>query len=239
MTAFVLVHGAFEGGWCWSRVAKRLRSAGHDVYTPTLTGAGERFHLLSRAVGLSTHIEDVSAVLRYEDLSGVVLVGHSYGGTVITGVADREPGRIRQLVYLDASAPVDGQSASGAFAQGTADKLADMAASESWLLPPLPATAVGVVDPADVALLEARRHPHPMSTLSEPLRLKHGDTRIPRAYVVCTGHHGLVELFGVDPLAPFVDRARRERWPMHELACGHDAMLIDPESTARVLLSYG
>jgi pimeloyl-ACP methyl ester carboxylesterase len=238
MTTFVLVHGAFEGGWCWSRVARRLRLEGHDVFTPTLTGSGERFHLLSRDVSLATHIEDVSAVLRYEELSDVVLVGHSYGGTVVTGVADRERDRVRRVIYLDASAPVNGQAASGAFAEGTADKLAEMAASEAWLLPPLPASAVGVTDPLDVALLERHRHPHPMRTLIEPLQLEHGDTRLPRTYVSCTRHAGLVELFGVDPLLPFVERARREGWDLREIAAGHDVMLTAPEGLAEVLLGY-
>lgn len=209
------------------------------MYTPTLTGSGERFHLLSREVSLSTHIEDVSAVLRYQDLENVILVGHSYAGTVVTGVADRERKRIARLVYLDASAPVNGQAASGAFAEGTADKLDEMAASEGWLLPPLPPAAVGVTDPADVALLEARRHPHPMRSLMEPLRLDHGDTQIPRTYVSCTRHEGLVELFGIDPLTPFVERARREGWEMREIAAGHDVMLIDPESVTQVLLAHG
>jgi pimeloyl-ACP methyl ester carboxylesterase len=238
MATFVLVHGAFEGGWCFSRVAKLLRQAGHEVYTPTLTGCGERFHLLTREVNLDLHIEDVCAVLRYEQLWEVVLVGHSSGGTVVTGVADRERDRIKRIIYLDASAPVDGQAASGAFAEGTADKLDEMAASDGWLLPPLPAAAVGVTDPHDVELLQTLRHPHPMRTLAEPLRLAHGDTHLPRSYVVCTRHEGLVALFGVDPLTPFVERAKRDGWDMHELDAGHDVMLIDPAATASVLLAY-
>jgi pimeloyl-ACP methyl ester carboxylesterase len=238
MAVFVLVHGAFEGGWCWSRVARGLRLAGHDVYTPTLTGCGERFHLLSRDVSLATHIEDVAAVLRYEDLSEVVLVGHSYGGTVVTGVADREPQRLRRLVYLDASAPVSGQTASGAFAEGTAGKLLELAASDSWLLPPLSPKAVGVTAPRAVEMLETRRHAHPMRTLFEPLILDHGDTQVPRTYVTCTLREGLLELFGEDPLAPFLARARRESWEVREIAAGHDVMLIEPESVIRLLLEH-
>jgi pimeloyl-ACP methyl ester carboxylesterase len=110
MATYVLVHGGWHGGWCWQKVTPRLRAAGHDVYTPTLTGLGERAHLLTPAVGLETHIEDVLGVLHYEDLQQVVLVGHSYGGMVITGVADQVPERIAQLVYLDAFVPQDGQS---------------------------------------------------------------------------------------------------------------------------------
>ena len=106
---YVLVHGAWHGSWCWKRVRKGLRDTGHQVFTPTLTGLGERSHLNSAAVNLSTHIADVVNLLRWEDLSDVILCGHSYGGTVITGVADRIPERIRTLVYLDAFVPEDGE----------------------------------------------------------------------------------------------------------------------------------
>ena len=110
MTNFVLVHGAWRGGWCWRRVARVLRAAGHDVLTPTLTGLGERAHLMTRETNLSAHIQDVLAVLRWEGLSDVVLCGHSYGGMVVSGVADQAPERIRSLVYLDAFVPKDGES---------------------------------------------------------------------------------------------------------------------------------
>jgi pimeloyl-ACP methyl ester carboxylesterase len=110
MTTFVLVHGAGHGGWCWGRVAPLLRAAGHEVVTPTLTGLGERVHLLDGRVDLELHVTDIVNVLRYEDLHDVVLVGHSYGGTVITGAADRAPERVAKLVYLDAAFPGDGQS---------------------------------------------------------------------------------------------------------------------------------
>ena len=110
MATYVLVHGGAHGGWCYQRVARILRSAGHDVYTPTMTGLGERAHLVSADVDLDLHISDIVAVLHYEDLRDVILVGHSYGGMVITGVADRATDRIGRLVYLDAANPVNGQS---------------------------------------------------------------------------------------------------------------------------------
>lgn len=238
MAVYVLVHGAFEGGWVWSRVARALRRAGHDVFTPTLTGCGERWHLLTREVGLDLHVQDVSSVLENESLTGVVLVGHSYAGAVITGVADRAPGRVARLVYLDASVPCDGQSASGSFTEGTAEKLAELSAGDRWLLPPLPIAAVGVTAPDDVARLERLRHPHPMRTLLEPLRLANGDTKLPRTYVRCTQHEGLVAALCVDPLETYVDRARREGWELRELAAPHDAMLTHPEEVAALLLSY-
>src|SRR4051794_36628721 len=105
MATFVLVHGGSHGGWCWTKLTPLLRTAGHDVFAPTLTGLGERVHLLSRDVGLSTHITDITHVLEYEDLRDVVLVGHSYAGMVITGVAAQIPDRLRHLVYLDACFP--------------------------------------------------------------------------------------------------------------------------------------
>lgn len=108
MTPFVLVHGAFHGGWCWKCVTRRLRDAGHSVYAPTLTGLGDREHLLDPSVNLSTHIQDVVNVLVYEDLHNVPLVGHSYAGMVIAGVAEAVPARLSRLIYLDAVIPVDG-----------------------------------------------------------------------------------------------------------------------------------
>ena len=110
MATYVLVHGGGHGGWCYAKVARLLGAAGHDVATPTFTGLGERSHLLHPGIDLDHHIRDVVAVLHYDDLRDVNLVGHSYGGMVITGVADRAPDRVGRLVYLDAATPVNGQS---------------------------------------------------------------------------------------------------------------------------------
>lgn len=107
---FVLVHGAWSGGWCYHKVAARLRAQGHSVFTPTLTGQGERAHLRAGNVNLSLHIEDILNVIHYEGLRGIILAGHSYGGMVITGVADRAADQIGALAYLDAFLPEDGQS---------------------------------------------------------------------------------------------------------------------------------
>src|SRR5579863_4233762 len=111
MASFVLVHGGTRGGWCWKRVAALLRQRGHDVFTPTLTGLGERAHLASPTIDLDTHIEDIISVIRAEELSEIVLCGHSYGGMVVTGVADRIAEKIRSLVYVDALVPKDGECA--------------------------------------------------------------------------------------------------------------------------------
>ncbi|QRN97536.1 alpha/beta fold hydrolase [Archangium violaceum] len=238
MATFVLVHGAFYGGWCWRYVRGLLREAGHEVFTPTLTGAGERHHLLTREVGLATHIQDVTNVLEYEDLREVVLVGQSYGGMVITGVADRMPERLRHLVYLDAHLPESGQAASGAFAAGTSEVLHSLARAEGeeWLLPPLPLGVMGVTRAEDVAWAGPRRVPHPLRTLNEPLHLERGRSAVPSTYVRCTRREGLIGAFGTDPLAPFVEKARERGLRFRELDAGHDAMLAAPELTARVLL---
>ena len=236
MGTFVLVHGAFNGAWVWQRVARRLRAAGHEVLTPTLTGAGERFHLLSRDVSLATHVEDVVNAIDHEDLRDVTLVGHSYGGAVITMVADRIVDRLRRVVYLDAAAPMPGQASTGAFAEGTSDKLDDMSAAD-WLLPPLPLAAVGVTDEADGAWMDARRHAHPMPTLQQPISSNGESATIPRSYIVHTGKDALISLFGVDPLSPFVERAKREGWRMQEIAAGHDAMFTHPDEVSAALIA--
>lgn len=239
MACFVLVHGAFYGGFCWQRVAQRLRAAGHDVHTPTLTGCGDRFHLLTREVGLETHAMDLEQTLIHEDVRDVILVGHSYGGTVMTVAAARQPARIRKLVFLDAQAPVDGQTASGALADGTSDKLSELSAGDQWLLPPLPLDAVGVVQPSDIAWVAGKRHPHPMRSLLEPVRVEKGALDgIPKAYIECTRHERMIELFGVDPLAPFVERARREGFQLDKLDAGHDVMVTDPQAATAALLRH-
>ncbi len=143
MSTYVLVHGGWDGGWAWRPVASELQSAGHEVFTPTLTGSGERVHLASPAVGLDTHILDVVNVFRYENLSDVILVGFSYGGMVITGVAEQVPERIRQLIYLDAFVPQDGQSAADLSGAGLMTVMEQIAQSygDGWRIPHNPPDA--------------------------------------------------------------------------------------------------
>src|SRR6202040_1266512 len=137
---FVLVHGAWHGSWCWKRVRKALQARGHDVFTPTLTGVGERSHLLSPDVNLDTHITDVVNLIRWEELSDVVLCGHSYGGCVVTGVADRLPDRIGAMVYLDAFTPEDGESLLDILPGPKRIQLLEATAreGEGWMMPPIP-----------------------------------------------------------------------------------------------------
>ena len=140
-TTFVLVHGAWHGGWCYARVAALLRARGHTVFTPTLTGQGERAHLLSGSINLSTHIEDVLGVFRFERLDGVVLAGHSYGGMVITGVADRIAEKIKALAYLDAFIPEDGQSLFDINIPANTQRFLDNAGENGGLAVPAPSAA--------------------------------------------------------------------------------------------------
>jgi pimeloyl-ACP methyl ester carboxylesterase len=236
MATFVLVHGAFLGGWAWRRVVSLLRAAGHEVLTPTLTGIGERSHLLGSQVGYGTHVDDIVNVLKYEGLRDVILVGHSYAGLVITGVADREPARIAKLVYLDSQIATSGQNAMGASPSGTADKLGSLAESVGpRMLPPISLDAMGIFDAADRAWVEPLVSPHPMKCLEDVVTLAHGDPRMPRSYIRCTERASMVAFFGIDPLATFVEKAQKEGFQLHEIPSGHHPMITHPQELVSVL----
>jgi pimeloyl-ACP methyl ester carboxylesterase len=231
---FVLVHGGWHGGWCWRHVAPLLRVAGHAVYAPTLTGLGERAHLLDPAVDLDTHVRDVVEFLEGENLREVILVGHSYGGMVIAGAADLTAARLAHLVFLDAFVPEAGQSLFDLLRPERRDLYRQGAREhgEGWRVPPPPPQALGITDEAEAQRLAAMLTPQPLRTFEQPVRLT--DTAaavLSRSYVHCT----------TGPLAPsFAPFANRTRaapgWSYHELATGHDAMLTTPGELARVLL---
>jgi pimeloyl-ACP methyl ester carboxylesterase len=229
MATYVLVHGAAHGGWCWSRLAPRLRAAGHEVFTPTLTGLGERAHLLSPGIDLDTHIADVLGVLACEDLTDVILVGHSYGGIVVTGAADRALGRIGQLVYLDAIIPGDGGAAVDVFPQYVIDMVQTTDGVETLTFPD-PRT-FGLVEPADIAWAERNLRPHPWRTLTQRLRLvdEAAVRRIPRTIVNCAGRVETQEGAWRDRL---LDGDR-----IWEIDTGHDLMISAPAAVADMLLS--
>lgn len=227
MSTIVLIHGTTAGGWTWRRIAPALRAAGHHVTTPTLTGLGERIHLATPAVDLDTHIADVVNHLIYEELDDVILVGHSYGGMVIAGVADRVPERVARLIYFDAIVPRDGESAvdtlSAQVREGTARRVREQ--GDGWLIP----LATG---PNDVATLNA---PHPYKTWTQPVRLRNPAREgIPAVYVIFTADKG--------PGGPFervldtsVARAREAGWPIYEADTVHQ-ITPDPAPKADVLL---
>jgi pimeloyl-ACP methyl ester carboxylesterase len=234
MTTFVLVHGGGHGGWCYRKVAALLRAAGHEVFTPTLTGLGERRHLLTAATDLSTHITDIVNTLVYEDLHEVILAGHSYGGMVITGVADRAPDRIRELVYLDAAHPQDGQSLldtapqAMAFARSSS-RMVDGVELVMWPDEAMVA-AMGVSAAEDVAMLRTRMVPHPWKAFEERLKFVNGGAamKIPRTNINCTQSIAR---------SSAVDRARQQDGHRNfEIDTGHDLMLSEPRRVTDMLL---
>lgn len=231
MSTYVLVHGAWHGGWAWQRVAPLLREAGHEVHTPTLTGVSDRAHLLSPSVGLSTHVRDVAGLIEAYDLSDVVLLGHSYGGQVTTGVADQIPGRIARRVYLDAFVGDDGEAAVELQPETVAGHYRQSVAEQGfgWLIPVRSLAKMGVTDEADVAWLAPRLTPHPWLTFTEPLRLAGAAASVPAEFIEC-----------VDWMRVFRgmrERAETRGWPVREIAAGHEAMVTAPRELAGLLLT--
>jgi pimeloyl-ACP methyl ester carboxylesterase len=233
MATFVLVHGGGHGGWCYQRVSRLLGRAGHEVHAPTLTGVGERAHLVGPHVDLSLHVQDIASVLHYEDLRDVILVGHSYGGMVITGVAATASDRIGKLVYLDAANPKNGESlvdvAGPMMAMArTAGQTVD--GVELVLLPsPEAGLFYGVTDPADLAWMAGRLTPHPWACFEQPLELRDeaGYAKIPQYHIVCTS-----TLATRDPGLIAEARAAGRLW---DIDTGHDLMITEPQRVADAL----
>lgn len=226
MAIFVLAHGAWSAAWAWKKVRPLLRARGHEFYAPTLTGLGERGHHASPAVDLETHISDVVAVLDYEDLRDVILIGHSYGGMVATGVADRVPERLRQLIYLDAFVPTEGKCLLDYLSRDFRTHMVENAA-DGWRVPanPIPPDT----SPEDVAWIEPRRLTQPLRTFQQPVRLKHGETTLPRSYIYCR----LAPLG--DPFRQFAERAKREGWRYFELDASHSPNVTAPAALTDLL----
>lgn len=229
-STFVLVHGAWSGGWCYACVAALLRSRGHTVFTPTLTGQGERSHLLNGSINLSTHIEDVLGVIRCERLNDVVLAGHSYGGMVVTGVADRIAEKIKALAYLDAFIPEDGQSLFDINIPANTQRFLNGAGPLGGLAVPAPSAVYFGVNAADAATVDALATPHPLGCFTEKLKLTGAYRAVKKHLYV----HGTV-LPRESPFRPFFERAKAAGWSTHALACGHHVMLDMPERTAELL----
>ncbi len=236
---YVLVHGAWHGGWCWARVAPLLRGAGHRVLTPSLTGLGDRAHLFGSQVTLATHVADILGLIEAEELSGeTVLVGHSYGGNVISGVADVLRDRIAHYVFLDAVVPPAGASHwCWADFNSPADRQSRLAAvRERGLgvgLPPPPPAAFDVTDPADVAWLERRMRPMPLGTYLGPIALEQGASEgLRRTYIAADGP-------AYTPMKPVYERVRSDpSWSWQTIDTGHDMMVTAPEALARLLLAF-
>jgi pimeloyl-ACP methyl ester carboxylesterase len=228
----VLVHGAWHGGWCWRRLVPLLTAAGHTVYTPTLTGLGDRAHLARPDINLDLHVRDLQAFLEMEDLQDVTLVGHSYAGFVISMLAERVRSRLRRLVYLDAFLPEDGKSLLDYIQPAEARHATQEIGQATGYVESLPLAAFGLIDPADVALAQPRIVAQPFGTLAQPVRLAQpAGQGIPRSFIECVKPTN--PLFG-----QFAARARAEPdWDVYELPSGHDAMITAPKLLADMLLA--
>jgi pimeloyl-ACP methyl ester carboxylesterase len=226
---FVLVHGAWHGGWCWQRVSDLLAARGHRVFTPTLTGLGERSHLLSPAVNLATHIADVVNLIEWEGLEKVVLCGHSYGGLVISGVVEEMLPAIAALVFLDAFVPEDGESWGDVTSGATRDAMEAAARRGDIAIPPRSAAAFQVNE-RDRAWVDAKCTPHPMGTFSQKLRLTGKRERIAKkAYIRASTYNAPVFA------RYYAKLAADPSWRCYEVACGHDVMVDMPERLAAIL----
>ena len=230
MATFLVAHGAWSAGWAWKKMRPLLSNLGHELFTPTCTGIGERAHLASPEVGLETHIADILGVLKFEDLRNVVLIGHSYGGMVATAVADREPERLALLVYLDAFVPRDGQSLFDLHPELVRASMREAArtSGDGWRVPPNPLPPD--TSEADVAWIMPRRVMQPVRTFEQPVTLTGAGERLPKTYVYCT-RTGPVDVFG-----PFAERARsRPGWHYFEIDASHSPHITAPEALAALL----
>lgn len=229
---FVLVHGSWLGGWSWRRVTDLLVAAGHRVFAPTMTGVGDRAHLISQLVTLDTWVRDVTMLLETEELADVVLVGHSFGGRVVTGAADRMKDRLRQIVFLDSALALSGQSLLDQLPPAArAARIASAAPSHGESIPPPTALSLGVIDPADQAWVDRRMTPQPFGTNAQGITYSGPiGNGLPITFVEFT-----------EPVYPASKRAvafarSQPGWRMESLATGHMAMVSAPEQLSALLM---
>jgi pimeloyl-ACP methyl ester carboxylesterase len=230
MATFVVTHGAWSSAWAWKKMRPLMRASGHELFTPSYTGLGERAHLAHPGIDLKTHITDILNVLHYEDLHDVVLLGHSYGGMVATGVADRAPERIAQVVYLDAFAPRHGQSLLSLTPEANRQRVAEgvKTQGDGWRVPanPMPADSSAT----DVEWATPRRVMQPVKTFEQTISLTGAIDTLPRSYIYCT-------ISGPgDVFRQFADRAKTEAgWRYFELAASHNPHITMPETLMALL----
>jgi pimeloyl-ACP methyl ester carboxylesterase len=225
---FLVCHGAWSAGWAWKKVHPLMQAAGHRLVTPTYTGLGERAHLAHRGIDLDAHIEDMLNVIKYEDLRDIVLVGHSYGGMVATGVADRAREKIRQLIYIDAFVPQDGQSLLdlNEVARPRMEELSKT--GDGWRVPPNPTPPD--TPPADLEWLTARRVDMPIKCFEAKLRLLGGPLTLPRSYIYAT------RIAPADTFGPFARMAKGDAaWSYYELDASHSPNVTAPEALMALL----
>jgi len=227
---FILVHGAWHGGWAWQRVTDRLRARGHSVFAPTNTGLGERAHLLRPGIDLSLHIVDVLGVIKYERLRNFVLVGHSYGGGVISGIAEAVGDAIQSIVFLDAFIPDNGDSTLDLVQPAVQDVIRGALARGEITVPVRDAAAFKVNE-KDCAWVDSLATPQPIATFTEKLKLTGARERIAKkTYIRASGY----------PNVSFEKALARVKadpsWRTYEVPCGHDVMIDDPERLTEILL---
>ncbi|CRM38115.1 Alpha/beta hydrolase family protein [Pseudomonas sp. 37 R 15] len=222
---FVLVHGAFHGGWCWRPVASGLRRLGYDVHTPTQTGLGDRSHLMSAAITMDTFVRDIELTIEMEELTDVILVGHSFGSRSICGVADKIPEKLNHLVFIDGGLPLDGRSRLDAMApQARADRLARAAKNDGVSVSPPAPSAFGVSDPALAQWLKRRLTPQPFGVDTTRLNLANPiGNGVPATYLRCTRP----AFPGVDASAAFA--RDRQDWNYLEVEAPHNVIVTHPE----------
>jgi pimeloyl-ACP methyl ester carboxylesterase len=233
MATFVVAHGAWGAGWTWKKMHAPMAARGDRLITPTLTGLGERAHLARPDVDLETHVVDILGVLEMEDLGAVRLIGHSYGGMVATGVADRARARIGKLIYLDAFVPQDGESVFDLLPPETrAQRQAALSGSaDGWRIPPGPMPPD--TPEQDRAWCEPRRMPQPVATFAQKLALQNGALTLPRHYIYCTRHPP------DDRFRRFYEGARRDGWGVDEIDASHNPHITCPEVLADLLTRIG
>jgi pimeloyl-ACP methyl ester carboxylesterase len=228
---FVLVHGAWHGGWCWRRVADLLETKGHKVFVPTMTGLGERSHLLDAKVNLATHITDIVNVIKWEGLSDIILVGHSYGGVIINGVAEQAGDKISSIVFLDAFVPENGDSLESGASQPVRDAIATAKGRGEHALKAVPA-AVFRVNEKDRAWVDAMCTPQPIATLTDKATVTGAREKIAKkTYIRAKGY----------PSVPFDTALAKYKgntgWKTFEMTAGHDAMVDQPAELTDILIS--
>ena len=226
---FLLVHGAWHGGWCWRRVAELLSARVHKVFTPTLTGLGARSHLLNDGIDLDTHIADIVNFIRWEDLADIVLCGHSYGGMVISGVVERSLPAISSIVFLDAFVPEDGEAIMDLSAPAAREALMTALRQGGKTVPPRTA-AMFKVNAKDRAWVDSLMVPHPIGTMTQKLKLTGARERVPRkTYIRAADYENAA-------FDRFCARLKSDpSWRVLEAPCGHDVMIDMPELLAGML----
>jgi pimeloyl-ACP methyl ester carboxylesterase len=227
---FVLVHGAWHGGWCWRRVADLLEAQGHKVFTPTLTGLGERSHLMAPGIGLATHITDIVNVFKWEGLSDVVLCGHSYGGMIIAGVAEQMQPAISSIVHLDAFVPDNGNAVIDLTSTAVREAVLAGQRKGEIGIPPRPAEAFGV-NARDRAWVDGKCTPQPIATFTEKIKVTGAVQAIAKKTFIRAASY-------VNPgFDKALARAKADpSWQTHMAPCGHDVMVDAPDWLAKVLL---